>query len=413
MTSEVVILNRNYTSKIALFVVMLTGIHSAFASTIHVPADQPTIQAAIDAAVNGDIVLVSAGTYVENINFKGKAITVRSQSGPSTTIIDGGAKNSVVIFASGETRASVLKGFTLTRGNAQSGGGILVSSSPTIVGNIIRNNHACSFGGGIAVSFSSPLIRANWIVANSEASNCSGGGGGGISVVGSASAEIVGNRILNNSFGVGGGIELFYAGTPLLLNNVIKGNSAVTQGGGISLVNATAELLIQNLIYQNRAPTGGGMYFTGGSAGPFLVNNTFADNNGSQLGSALFAFGSATHTVLSNNIFVGTAGTTAIYCDLGGFIPTFNSNDSYSPNGTGFGGDCAGESQKDGNLIVDPMFLNEAGGVYQLLPSSPLVDMGTNATADLPGLDFVRRPRIVDGNADGTATVDMGAYEFQ
>src|SRR6266436_1528190 len=61
------------------------------ATTIHVPADQPTIQAAIDAAVNGDTVLVSDGTYKENIDFKGKAITVKSVNGFATTIIDGGA----------------------------------------------------------------------------------------------------------------------------------------------------------------------------------------------------------------------------------------------------------------------------------------------------------------------------------
>ncbi len=53
------------------------------AKTIHVPADQPTIQAGINTASNGDTVLVSAGTYYENINFSGKAITVASASGPA------------------------------------------------------------------------------------------------------------------------------------------------------------------------------------------------------------------------------------------------------------------------------------------------------------------------------------------
>jgi hypothetical protein len=62
---------------------------SASANTIHVPGDHATIQAAIDAAVNGDTVLVSDGTYTENINFKGKAITVKSVNGASVTIIDG------------------------------------------------------------------------------------------------------------------------------------------------------------------------------------------------------------------------------------------------------------------------------------------------------------------------------------
>ena len=60
---------------IGSFVFTLSAFNT-LAATIHIPADQPTIQAGIDAAVDGDIVLVAPGTYVENINFLGKAITL-------------------------------------------------------------------------------------------------------------------------------------------------------------------------------------------------------------------------------------------------------------------------------------------------------------------------------------------------
>jgi hypothetical protein len=100
---------------IALFLLPL----SAMGKTIHVPADQPTIQAGINAAVSGDTVLVSAGTYYENINFNGKAITVTSASGPGNTVIDGskGNNGSAVIFSSNEKLTSVLSEFTIQNGN--------------------------------------------------------------------------------------------------------------------------------------------------------------------------------------------------------------------------------------------------------------------------------------------------------
>jgi len=59
----------------------LDAIPFSLASTINVPKDQPTIQAGINAASNGDTVLVAPGKYVENINFMGKAITVTSSGG--------------------------------------------------------------------------------------------------------------------------------------------------------------------------------------------------------------------------------------------------------------------------------------------------------------------------------------------
>src|SRR5262245_63022237 len=86
------------------------------ANIIKVPADQPTIQAAIAAATNGDTVQVAAGTYVENLSFLGKAIRVNSEQGPEVTIIDGNGAAPVVTFASAETRQSVLSGFTIRNG---------------------------------------------------------------------------------------------------------------------------------------------------------------------------------------------------------------------------------------------------------------------------------------------------------
>jgi hypothetical protein len=111
-------------------------------------------------------VLVADGTYKENINFNGKAITVTSLHGASKTTIDGGGANTVVLFITNETTAFVLNGFTITNGSAGfqapnfgEGGGISVSrSSPTITNNVIHANNACN-GAGIGVGFGGPLVR--------------------------------------------------------------------------------------------------------------------------------------------------------------------------------------------------------------------------------------------------------------
>ena len=121
-------------------------------ATIRVPEDYASIQQAINAAASGDTVIVAPGTYYETIDFRGTNITVRSEQGPQVTIIDGHGVGSVASFKLGETRDAVLSGFTLRGGytNSFGGGGIaILSSSPTIRDNIIRDNQVCGSGAGI------------------------------------------------------------------------------------------------------------------------------------------------------------------------------------------------------------------------------------------------------------------------
>lgn len=151
------------------------GARSAGADMIEVPLHVPTIQGAIDIAVDGDTVLVAPGTYVENINFLGKAITVTSESGPEVTIIDGNGIDSVVKFISGEKLSAKLHGFTLQNGDALRGGGIYIDfSSPTISDSKIVDNTGC-LGLGIYISTGSPVIRRN-IIKNNRHTICHGGG---------------------------------------------------------------------------------------------------------------------------------------------------------------------------------------------------------------------------------------------
>lgn len=100
---------------------LLAAVGLTFAEVIYVPDDYQTIQGAIDAAADGDTVIVRPGIYEENINFLGKAITLRSEQGPRVTVIDGSSaeypdSGNVVLFINGESYDSLIEGFTITGG---------------------------------------------------------------------------------------------------------------------------------------------------------------------------------------------------------------------------------------------------------------------------------------------------------
>jgi parallel beta-helix repeat protein len=360
---------------------------------------------------------------VERLSFAGKAITVVSEGGPAVTIIDGDRGGTVVTFNAGESRAAALRGFTVTNGAGFSGGGVAVSgASPTIEGNVITGNTGCE-GIGVFVSFGSPRIADNEISGNVR-SGCSGGGGAGIAVIGAGAAEIEGNVIADNTLtgGSGGGIYLFAAGAPVIRNNAIVRNSVsgispASQGGGIHMVNRSDALIVQNVIAGNSAGEGAGVHWLvpSGARGPRLVNNTIVDNVATVAGrgSAVFADGFDVDAALVNNVLVAPAGQTALHC--GGFNdlnpPVVQFNDVFAAGGPAYGGICADQTGVNGNRSVDPMFVAPANGDYRLQAGSPVIDAGTGEAGDVPAVDFDGEPRVVDGDADGVAVVDMGAWE--
>ena len=143
----------------ALALLLMAGCgHTGLAKVISVPKDVPTIQGAVDAAEQGDEILVAAGIWRETIDLKGKAIVLRGAAGSQATTLDGrGLKGSVLRCTGGETAETRIEGFTVTGGSgdvdahgsqATVGGGLLVlGSSPVLVDCVFRDNRVLLHGG--------------------------------------------------------------------------------------------------------------------------------------------------------------------------------------------------------------------------------------------------------------------------
>jgi len=375
-----------------------------------------TIQKGIDSSSHGDTVIVAEGTYVENIQFNGKNIVLRSTDPTDSgvvekTTIDGGKRGSVVTFAGTENEGCVLAGFTIRNGMAPYGiapfgGGICGGTEDNrtqakIQYSVITGNTATANGGGIA--YSDGIIENNTISRNTAAGDggglfrCDGivrnntisgntvtSGAGGIGTGGgglnSCNGIIEYNLITGNSSRWGGGLMLCDG---IIQNNLISRNTAA-EGGGLCLCDA---LIQNNLIVRNScsAPFGGGLDHCNGT----IRNNTIAGNSGSG-GSGLF---SCRGTTL-NCIIWGNTGSAQIY-------DAHETRYSCIQGWTGGG---------EGNVDADPGFLNYAGDDYRLSENSPCIDKGNNENWMWQSADLDGNARVLKGKS--SVRVDMGAYEY-
>ncbi|MHC4867898.1 MAG: BACON domain-containing protein, partial [Planctomycetota bacterium] len=388
-----------------------------------VPSEYPTIQAAIDAAIDRDTVIIAPGTYTgpgnKNLDFKGKAITVRSTdpNDPcvvAATVIDCQNSGRGFYFHTSEGPNSVLEGLTITNGcPGGSGGGIYCYySSPTISACVITGNctsqdtfEASYHGGGISVLRASPIIERCTIVGNIAAD------GGGVASwdanITVTDCVIKGNRARGFDYlfeewyywegGNGGGLYSYGyrdAYTLTLVNCVITGNEAdvlsqpngYNHGGGIYCWWSTT--IFNCLIADNTAPSygsegGGGIYC---GRGPLMIRNCTITGNRSVPEVAGQGIYGGNGTLLNSIVWDnGIAG--------GAFDITYS--------------DVSGGWPGVGNIDAGPLFADASGGDYHLLVGSPCINAGdptydpTSGETDIDG-----EPRMMG------LRVDMGADEF-
>jgi parallel beta-helix repeat protein len=472
---------------------------------LYVPADYSKIQLAINDANDWDTVRVSQGRYQENINFLGKAITVRSTdpNDPNIvagTIIDGNAPadsnfGSVVTFNSGEDTNSVLSGFTITGGTGswllvswefrglrwnRCGGGVLCynMSAPTISRNIFTGNSAGQ-GGGIYIygdpvnpnNPSNPPVHIRPIISDNTFTNNSaiiehgfddpdpndpniydhgdGGAivgfqgcdatitgnliennyaqwyGGGLHLRQWSNSQIENNRIIANESALGAGIHITYISSPTVRDNLIQANIAGgLGGGGIYVYYYSNPLIEKNTITQNESTNGAGIgvYW---SSEPTIRNNLIYKNNSGQGIRMVSSLPTISHNTITDNYMAGIHCTSnsnpiienniitsnglgwGIYVSTGS-LPVIRYNNLWD-NGSGTcGPDIPDQTGINGNISVAPNFINSDSNDYHLNYNSPCINAGDP--------NFVPAPNETDYDGDerllGQYT-DIGADEFR
>lgn len=396
-----------------------------------VPVAYKTIQQAIDAASEGDTVLVADGTYRgsgnTNLDFKGKAITVKSENGPEKCIIDCRGRARGFHFHSGETSTSVVSGFTISRGRGAKLGRKWAGTLPTV-------------GGAILCDGAGPTIENNALLHNSADL------GGAIACFDSNGIRIVRNEVVGNRAldAPGGGVSLHGSRSAVVQGNLIQENRTKSAGGGIHLQSCSRGRVEGNRILDNRARSGGGMGISNSS--PLVQNNVIARNESSGTTNGPFVFdgGGAmglwdarvqvvNNTIVANRAWIRGGAVAVAQTNGARFINNvFWQN--YSPQGkdiylafyqsstehasTITVEHCVWQGGKDGYVVEkgcelsavantkeNPIIAHPDEGDYRLTDASPCIDRGQAEAAPKEDIEGTRRPQGFG--------VDIGAFEHR
>ena len=389
---------------VGLAVTFLSAIDvKAFASTtLTVPGQYPTIQAALNAASSGDTVSVSPGTYIENLDFQGKAVNLVSTAGASQTTIAAPGGTAVTIGPAGS-----IVGFTISGGTATFGAGMAVSGSGTVIAkDIFQSNSegAGGFGAAIGGNVASPVIAQNLFVGNSCDSQFLSGV---VAFVNDSSPTIV-NNVFHDNPCRAINLTLPEGNTPLVINNtmvrnsvgvridgrvpsaseVVRNNIVASNGVGLEVDFGSGPTWDHNLVFGNTANYSGIADQTGLngnlSADPLFVNSV---SNNFQLlpGSPAIGAGSA---VDAPSVDFNGNPRPAGSIDIGAFQFTVTVNPAPCPPGT------------KANFRWHYTANGSAGG------------WSGTATQACPG-NFSMGPQAMDGNLQVTpgATLQAG-YDF-
>jgi len=375
----------------------------------YVPSQFLTIQKAVDCALEGSTIIVADGTYQgagnRDIDFKGKAITLRSENGPENCVIDCENVGRGFYFNSNESPSSIVDGFTVTNGKANEGAGIYCyRSAPWINNCIIIANSLCpsrgnerTYGGGIY------LERSNAIISNCEISNNIGSdvseGGGIYSIRGApiiTDCIIKEHKIQLRSLACAG--IIIREGSAVINRCKISDNTG--SGGGAGMLFSKSSVIVKDcLITRNTTvayTSGGGLQIWNSDV--TMINCTITDNSAYWKGGGIQILRDTklelqNCIIWGNSISINDPGTEDLW---------FSQNQpllSYCNIRGGWTG--------PGNIDADPLFIDPENDDYHLSDASPCIDEGDPDFIMEPGMTDIDGQRRVMGGR-----VDMGADEF-
>jgi len=346
----------------------------SYGKIILVPYNYLTIQTGIDNASIGDTVLVSPGTYVENINFNGKNIVVASlylttgdTSFLSQTVINGNRSDFVVTFENGENSYSQIMGFTITDGGMDSvsllGGGLICNnSSPVIKNNKIVFNSLGYAGMGAIYCINSNAFISRNIIKNNKVVTADHAGA---IVCINSNPVISENLIENNSFNfVQYSAGIFCSNSrPLITNNKIISNTGgyVSKGGGgIICINESIADIKFNIIAKNDHDSwSAGVLVKNSQA--YVVNNTIYENI-----YGIIALDTSYVSINSSIIWHTSSFNNSTYIEQGSYIWSKWTDVQ----------DTLWVYSNCGNINIDPLFVDPSNNDFSLQPNSPCVDAG-------------------------------------
>jgi hypothetical protein len=369
-----------------LTVFVLSGV--TFATTWTVDddgkADFDNIQEAVDAASDGDEIIVMPGTYTstvdEVVDMRGKEIWLHSSKGAAVTFIDGEGTRRGIYCQSSETSNTIIEGLTIINGKAGNGGGMYTFfSNPTLRDCVFMNNYADinnygGEGGGMYNSNSSPTVT-NCTFTSNNASPSSNGNGGGMHNLDS-NPTLTNCTFTYNTAPYGGGLRNKNS-NPELIDCTFTDNTADVTGGG--MYNGSSSPTLQNCIFENNtSETGGGI--KNFNSDPILTNCEFTDNSSAEGGGMYNGQSdpSITACTFTNNVAslggggmynTGSSNAVLTLCEFDG---------NSSPAGAG--GAMQNKTNGGGmgkTLIMGCTFIDniaESGGAVDNLDSNPTIE---------------------------------------